>query len=701
MSACGLGNQDKEFRAGAARVCITPLRFPVPVAGAMLPRLANGAASDIHARCIALESGTTRLAMVVVDSCMLERELLDRAKARAEAACGLAARSILICATHCHAAPAAAPTLGTEPDQAYAEWLVERLAEVVAEAVARLEPAWAGWAAGEAWEHTHCRRWITRPDRMLDDPFGNVSVRAMMHPGHENPDYIGPAGPVDPGLTVLSLQHLDGRPLAVLANYSMHYFGSQPVSSDYYGLFAEGLARRLGASDDFVAMMSQGTSGDQQWIDYSRPRRWERTAQEYAAEMAEAVQELCAGIEYTRDVPLAMAESLLTLRRRTPDRKRLAWARRVLAGLGGAAPANREAVFAREQLFLHAEPTRELRLQAIRIGGLGISATPSEAFGLSGLKIKAQSPLRPTMNITLANGAEGYAPPREQHALGGYVTWPARTAGLEVGAERKITSGLLRLLEEVSSRGRRRARPTNGPYARAVLAMSPHAYWRLEETGGSTAHDTSGNGRHARYRGNVAFHLPGAQLRPCGVNDRPDRPSAFSGPNVNRAPQLAGGSIAAALPGLAPERSVCLWFWSGLAPQSGWEAMRLLTLSDAAGRAAIRLDLTGEGRLQLCADRLGSAQGGALIAPRKWRCVALVADRSGVSLYLDGESVPEVRLGGAGVQDLGGLLELGGPAGPDVWGFEGRLDEVAVFERALSCSEIHALYEASRPAGRA
>ena len=34
-------------------------------------------------------------------------------------------------------------------------------------------------------KHTFCRRWIRRPDRMLDDPFGNRTVRANMHPGQD------------------------------------------------------------------------------------------------------------------------------------------------------------------------------------------------------------------------------------------------------------------------------------------------------------------------------------------------------------------------------------------------------------------------------------------------------------------------------------------------------------------------------------
>ena len=125
-------------------------------------------------------------------------------------------------------------------------------------------------------EHTFCRRWIRRPDKMLEDPFGQRTVRANMHPGYQNPDAIAPAGPVDPALTVLSVQSRNGRPIAVLANYSMHYYGAEPVSADYFGRFAAALAKRIGAQavdPPFVGIMSQGTSGDQMWMDYGQPKK--------------------------------------------------------------------------------------------------------------------------------------------------------------------------------------------------------------------------------------------------------------------------------------------------------------------------------------------------------------------------------------------------------------------------------------------
>ena len=79
---------------------------------------------------------------------------------------------------------------------------------------------------------------------------------------------------------------------------------------------------------------------------------------------------------------------------------------------------------------------------------------PTSGSGES-LKLKAQSPFKTTFNMELANGAAGYIPPPEQHHLGGYTTWPARTAGLEPNAEPVIVDTLLGLLEDLSDQKRK------------------------------------------------------------------------------------------------------------------------------------------------------------------------------------------------------------------------------------------------------
>jgi hypothetical protein len=96
--------------------------------------------------------------------------------------------------------------------------------------------------------------------------------------------------------------------------------------------------------------------------------------------------------------------------------------------------------------------TREIKLQAIRIGHLGVTAMPNEVFGSTGLWIKAESPLKPTFNVSLANGYAGYLPPPVQHKLGGYTTWRARSSCLEEEAEPKIVAKIFELLNTVADR---------------------------------------------------------------------------------------------------------------------------------------------------------------------------------------------------------------------------------------------------------
>jgi neutral ceramidase len=84
-----------------------------------------------------------------------------------------------------------------------------------------------------------------------------------------------------------------------------------------------------------------------------------------------------------------------------------------------------------------------VRVQALRVSGLGIAAIPCEVFTETGLEMKANSPFRNTLTMGLANGDYGYLPTPEQHQLGGYETWMG-TNLLEKEASRKITASIRR-----------------------------------------------------------------------------------------------------------------------------------------------------------------------------------------------------------------------------------------------------------------
>jgi hypothetical protein len=686
------------FRAGAAVADITPTNYPVLVNAMFTERTAAKAIDPLHARALVLDDGATRLALCVVDTCMMSRELIDEAKELARATTGIPTERMLVSATHTHSAPSAMGCLGSRQDTNYARFLPGRIAAAITQAARNLAPARVGWTAVDDWEHTHNRRWIRRPDRLLEDPFGQRNVRAHMHPGHESKDAIGPSGPVDPAISILSLVAPDGRPIALLANYSMHYYESPLLSADYFGRFASKLAGLLGATNrtpPFVGIMSQGTSGDLMWMDYGRPRN-QIGYDAYAEAIAQNVFAAWKTIKHRDSARLAMRETTLALNYRAPDAQRLAWARNKAASLQGRLPQSLPEIYALEAIHLHERARTELKLQAVRIGDFGIAAIPNEVFAVTGLKLKAQSPLQPLMNIELANGAEGYIPPPEQHQLGGYTTWPARTAGLETNAEPRIVEALLTLLEDVSGKPRRPVTDTHGSYTKIVLAAKPIAYWRFSEFEGTTARSTVKGGPDARYEDGIALYVRGVESVTSATNIRPQQPNAFSGGTINRAPHFAGGRVRAEVVRLGDRYSVAFWFWNGL-PNDARPVTAYLFSRGADGADGAPGDHLGIGGTAAHPGRLIVFNGNKLntllsgrtvITPKTWHHVVFIRDGPRVEVWLNG------RLDIAGASEAGHApgvkqLFLGG-RNDNFANLEGKLDEAAVFDRVLSPAEIRA-----------
>lgn len=445
---------NKVFRAGAAAVDITPTQLPVIVNGGFAERQVSEITDPLHARCLVLDDGITQVAIAVVDNCVIPRSLMDEAKQLAHQATGIPVNRMLISATHCHSAPAVCAILGSDCDEAYARFLPGKIAEGIAAAHKNLRPARIGWAVGKDPKNVFCRRFLMKPGTARTSPFtGKENDQAQMNPGYQNPNAIERTGVADTDVSVVSLQTLDGKPLALLANYSTHYAGAPGISADYFGVFCQRIGELIGADKSdvpLVAMMSNGTSGDANCCDFVHPpRKFDRFT--VAEDVARAAYEAYQTIQYYTWVPLVMEERLLTLNIQVPSPAEVAEAKAFLAKLEGRKPKTQPEVYARETVILsQMPPTRDLKLQAIRLGGLGIATMPNEVFGATGLAIKANSPLRPTVNIELANGYDGYLPPPEQHKLGGYTTWRARSSCLEFEAEPKIRVAVLELLNQVA-----------------------------------------------------------------------------------------------------------------------------------------------------------------------------------------------------------------------------------------------------------
>lgn len=694
MATLLVSQAQAELQVGAAVVDVTPDQMPVLVNGGMVSRTADAVKTRVNARAIVVSNANRdgdsssnatqqRIAIVVVDSCMVPKELLDDAKKRAASRTKIRADRILVSATHTHTAPSSFGALGTNADPTYVPFLREKIAEAIVAAEKNLQPARVGWASGTAPDFTALRRWVRRPDRVDDDPFGNPTVRANMHAARNPDDVTGETGPEDPELSIIAFESTSGVPIAALANFSMHYFGDKPISADYFGLFCDGLekhAKRAHPESEMVGIMSHGCSGDIWRRDYVTwtPDQKDPSIEGYTQGLLKIATKIYDSIEYSEDADLAMAEARLPMKYRVPDKQLLEWSQKMVDAMEQPLPKDRPEVYAREQIFLHQLQKTEVVVQAIRIGDIGIATTPNETYALTGLKLKRQSPLRKLMVIELANGADGYIPPPEQHHLGGYNTWAARSAGLETSAEPRIVATGLGLLEQISGQIRRNVPETVGPAAKAILDAGPIAYWRFDDMEAPIAVDRSPHHRDGAYEPGVCFFLPGPQE------------SGFTDAEVNRCAHFAGGRMRARVDSLDDRYSVVMSFWNGMPNDARETAGWLFSLDHPhaiSGRGEhLGVGGTGSepGRLIFQHGHGKPLVGKSEIQRWTWNELRLVREGKRVRVYLNGGEEPEIDAEVASSPSAAVTTCFVGGRSDNDSNWEGRIDEVAIFDRALN-----------------
>ncbi len=281
-----------------------------------------------------------------------------------------------------------------------------------------------------------------------------------MNPGTSPEVLDRPAGPTDPDITILSLQDIKKQPLALFANYALHYVGGSPpgkMSADYFGEFSRLMPSRVRGANKFVAMMSNGTSGDINNIPFlvNRPPREPfeqiRIVAQKAADTAWAAYRSID--KHRSDISLGMIERSIELKYRRPTELQVAEARKVLDIKDQNAIERlprlaqnyaRNVIRAAER----EENTVSIQLQAIRIGDLGVCGILFETFVEIGLDLKDSSPFPRTMVIGLANGRHGYLPTPEHHRLGGYETWLG-TNLVQEDTSVILTKNLLEMLKEL------------------------------------------------------------------------------------------------------------------------------------------------------------------------------------------------------------------------------------------------------------
>lgn len=451
------------LEAGASVVRITP-EIGRDIIGGFVPFPSTEIHDELHARCLVLDDGQTRLALVVCDLLGIDRIVSEQARRQIQEQHGIPPEQVLISATHTHSASSALgrkPRLLNQPIDDYQTLVAQRVAEAVGLAIERLEDAEIAFGTADAPEHVFNRRWHMRPGSMRPNPFGGIDL-VRMNPPRAHDSLVEPAGPTDPEVSFIAVRQPDGRPIAVYAAYSLHYVGGVRrghVSADYFAVFSERLRELLmdgeenhRAEASFVAMMANGTSGDINNINFRvrRPRKKPYEQMTHVGrDVAVKVHAAMKGLEYQRTGHLAAAyrEPVIRWRQVTTEQRDRA-EKKVAAGKQSE----------RDLAYLYAErtlmqadypATTTVPLQVMRIGDICLGSMPFEVFCEIGLDFKQRCPLESAFMVELAHGYFGYLPTPQQHDLGGYETWLG-TNRVERDASTVLLTTLLEMAAELA-----------------------------------------------------------------------------------------------------------------------------------------------------------------------------------------------------------------------------------------------------------
>lgn len=446
------------FKAGAAEIDITP-KLGTLINGEFTCRYANKIADRLHARALVLNNNEETVLFILVDICVMQRDFVDAIKSEIEKELNIPAEKQMIAATHSHSTGSVAELLLCHVDWAYRNWLPKQIIKVAKSAYSKLKTAIIGWGSCEKPEHMLCRRYKMTHDYIPMNPVTGEADQLKTNPFGVEKYIIGPTTTPDPELRYLVIKGTDGTWISLLANYCLHYVGDcdrGTISSDYFGYFSQYIKEKLAADNNFVGMMSNGTSGEiNSWYFQGQspyPKENHEKSKYIALDLAKEVEKSLQNVIWEENPILKSAFEDIVVNYRKPTRAEILKAESIIEktdyeNISFGEPQFFNQVYAREQVLLSEFPdSKNFAIQSFQIGSGKIGGLGGEFFTETGLQIKKAQENSHYFTVCFANDYVGYVPPKHELEKGGYETWRCRSSCLASDSEEKIKKSLLNQL---------------------------------------------------------------------------------------------------------------------------------------------------------------------------------------------------------------------------------------------------------------
>lgn len=413
----------------------------------------------LKVRASVLDDGNERIAIIGVDTALIQGEIVRKARIAVKEKCGIAEKNILIAASHTHAG---GPLWGfCEDELKDAPELIRQLAlkESISLNVDYEKHVVSQIMTAVCMADKHKREAAisigsgTEGEAVFNRRFKLKNGRCATHPGKGNPEIVEPAGPIDPEVGVIAAWDKNDKLIGCIVNYACHAtcYGDG-VSADWIYHMEKTIRGVMGKHANVVFL--NGPCGDVTQVDNQslRPLTGEKYSELVGTRVGAEVLKVLVSSEKGEDFKLAVSSEELSLKIRKPSAESITKCRKICEQMLAEPKKTKEFHFAKERLILDyvlsKSDSKDIEIQAMQIGPAVLLANPAEYFCQYGLDIKRQSQFPFTFVIELANGSCGYVPTEDAFDIehgGGYETVLTAHSNLEVAAGRKIMEKSLEL----------------------------------------------------------------------------------------------------------------------------------------------------------------------------------------------------------------------------------------------------------------
>ena len=402
----------------------------------------EGVAEPVWIRTLITRQNDKMMVLITADLIAIQPWLSAWVRAELGRKWGLENTQIAVTCSHAHSTP---PYTENEP---YGKWIAEQMVASVQAAIANLEPARIGATHGFCNNLSYYERIPITSENAAQLGAVPSHIGGIKH----SRDYIearAAAGPIDPQVGVVRIDHADGTPKAVLVHFTAHpAIEIEPphVSPDYVGFAMKKIQRKL---PGVVPLFCQGADGA---ININNMFGTLKHAKKHGETLANEVLRVLDSIETTDRVEAAYASRLSHLEfspipaqenldeelaacqtyvenlKDHPDDVWVGHGSYTINLPSGFPPeARRRMVEVRIKQLEQARsqagrqfPPLPVELQLFRWNDIALIFNPFELFVQPGLEVKRLSPYRYTFPVCYTGDCVGYVGPASEIARGGY-----------------------------------------------------------------------------------------------------------------------------------------------------------------------------------------------------------------------------------------------------------------------------------------